>query len=342
MLFFIKSDILWGMTSEYPVPAGETGIVPEFKPAYTPIGVIKFGEDRSFSLESNIKGTLKVSPGMTESCSDLGSGRVYDFGRFQEVTVVQVDLGSLFVGNHPSIRTSTQSLFAQIEATNPLSGDTKVYSLGEEKLLDVLTGKRGGLLTFYGDDQPEGVALVIEDKEEDENKALIIFFSSDPDISQGLDSISGVRAFFESASVALAGRSSSQSFSALRNVCDIYDEIVEKEKVSAEGGRREIVRTLLFAHAFAFDRTKGEEHAAFLDEFMPNWRSGRLRRRDPLPLSDPLVVNTALNTIMRGDALPTYENGDAAEGESGQDIERASVSFRAQELYRFFSGESLS
>lgn len=326
------------MVSENSVPGRETRGAPELDFPQNPVGVIRFAGDRSFSIESDTKGSLKVVVGITENCSGLGAGRDYDFGEFKEVAILQANLGSLRVANHPSIRTNTESLFAQVATTNPLTLEHSVFSLGEEKLLDVLTGKTGGLLTFYGDDKPEEVALVIENKSDGNSKASLIFFSSDVVTHRGMDSITGTSTFFADMSVALAGKSASRSFSALRNVRNIYDQLIKKNKITEEGSRRELVRVLLLAHAWGFDRTKGDRHIDFLDAYMPQWREDRLQRAErDFPLSDPIRVNAALNTFIRGKALPTYEDND----DSSQEVDifqekDLSVTEKARELLEFF------
>ncbi len=326
------------MVSEDPVSARETRGAPEFDFPQNPVGLVRFAGNRGFSLESDTRGNLKVIEGVTQNCSGLGTGRVYDFGEFKEVTVLQANLGSLRVANHPSVRTNTESLYAQVVTVNPLSQEQSIFSLGEEKLLDVLTGKTGGLLTFYGDDKPEEVALVIEDKEGGNSKASVIFFPSDVVTHRGMDSITGTSAFFAEMSVALAGKSASRSYSALRNVRNIYDQMIKKNKITEEGTRRELVRVLLLAHAWGYDRTKGGRHVDFLDKYMPQWREKRLQRAErDFPLSDPIRVNAALNTFIRGKALPTYE--DIEIGTGVVDIVRdgeLSVAGRAKQLSEFF------
>jgi hypothetical protein len=300
---------------------------------FYPIGQIQFGEGKSLFISSNDIGSLKSTTTPTEieasDFAELNVGRVLNLKKYKDVQVVRVQPGHFDIATYPTIDSNRDKLYVRLQYDDATTEIKGAHGMDEIDMLKVLTGEAGGLAVFQGGDSPAEIALVMEKgPDKKEKTAVVAFFQHDGlrDHQLGFDSVSGAYAFF---------RNLNEEFA--ENPTELEDEIrkrldkgFKKKIINESPVRREILKSVLLAHARLYDITADETHLEFINQHLPE---GILNRSFE-NLDTEIEVSGIINTLIIGRSGQSDENNNQEDLNKKRSIELKTD--EAKRIYDFY------
>lgn len=322
--------------SEDGMDRGEIEKIVERELPSFPIGIVGFGGGKAAFIRKDDGGNIRCEFGSSSTeepqrFDSLPAGRRLNLQEYSDVRIIQVPPGSIDVTTYETLESNKDELYVRMSYEDASTTNVGVLGLDEKKMLQILTGKSGGLAIFSGGDISPEFALVMNQKEEGSDKVTVaIAFLTTQGVDNqhtGIKSIPGVYSFFKK----LNDEFSSNSTPLQREVDKVFDRGVRKDVITETPARREILKSILMAHARLADVTGLVEHIDFIDTYLPKRTIGRSSKA----LDTELEVNKVLNTILIGRILPTNGN---AEIEETQEEKRALdlKTDRAKKIYDFY------
>lgn len=122
------------------------------------------------------------------------SGRIIDLRSYDELMVAQIDLKDVTVTTFRSIRTHP-SVAISVPYINPSDTQRDTIRVGEEDILEIFTGERGGIAVLHGMGLPEDNAMILEKDLNGKKHGLVFFFYPTDDPKIGLHSVEGFLEF---------------------------------------------------------------------------------------------------------------------------------------------------
>jgi hypothetical protein len=302
----------------------------EYDLPYYPIGQIQFGEGKSLFISSNDIGSLKstTTPTKIEASdfAELNVGRVLNLKKYKDVQVVRVQPGHFDIATYPTIESNRDPLYVRMQYDDAATEVKGAHGMDEIDMLKVLTGEAGGLAVFQGGDSPTEIALVMEKgQEKNEKTAVVAFFQHDGlrDYQLGFDSVSGAYAFF---------RNLNEEFA--ENPTELEDEIrkrldkgFKKKIINESPVRRELLKSVLLAHARLYDITADETHLEFINEHLPEG----IFNRSFVNVDTEIEVSGIINTLIIG------KSGQAVEKNNQEDLKKKrSIELKTDEAKRIY------
>jgi hypothetical protein len=262
----------------------------------TPVGIIVFdkgkravfvGANQTNEIVTSYQETAQIGDPSTIQGAD---DRVYKLDRFDEILVAQVPLTELKPVSERSIlkgqKYSVRFPFRAAESDT----DSSAF-IEEEEFIDVLTGRKGGVMIFEGANLPEEAGLLIEREVNGKKIGAMFFFH--PQQSDGFDSGHGLTTFFRSFSEGMLRTFESQSG---RDLVRRFEQAI---KINSTIASSELFKAMLIAHILDVSVYGNGQSRSFIKSNFP----------PKLPfVKDRIDVERAVrNLILTGDTTKKTE-----------------------------------
>ncbi|MDO8657772.1 MAG: hypothetical protein Q7K55_03465 [Candidatus Levybacteria bacterium] len=243
---------------------------------------------------------------------DEGRGRIVALNDLNEVRVGQLDRANLSVKAYESLR-GRPSVSVEIQYKNVNDQIERRAILDEDAVLRFLTGQEGGIAIFEGWGLPEENALVFKQGKDEARRGLILFIH--PNESQaGINSVKGVREFFEELNREFTENCSTPLLS--KALAELREKVRSKVINFDSPAKAEIFKAQVIANARLFEKTGDTKYMDYLQTHLFALSAKRgvtdiFRRSNDQTAT--LVVDQSVNSLFITDRSPLQLEGQIPE-----------------------------
>jgi hypothetical protein len=273
------------MAELVPIP-GFLSIAPAQGPEgpTTFVGAIRFDQGKKLTLVGDRAGQLVTANINLHEQPEVGiaaeaTKRLITLDTFPNVRTRQVDTEAIDFRRSRSIR-RTPSLSMHFGVNNPESGEREQIAVPDSEIIDVFTGRHGGVVVFSGRGLPEETGLLFEHRDEsgqaENRQALVLFMHPEQERdAYQLDSVAGLELFANQLTTVF---SADQDLPLQAETLEALRKSIDTQALTfSEGARQQLLTLHLLSVARLIDQGETGYSSRDIKRLVPHFRQGPLR-----------------------------------------------------------------